>query len=186
MGYKIADAAAGAFSSMRARARGASGHSASGADAGGGSDEAGSPDPACAGRAASVNAGREGAGTAGGARATPQRSGAAETAGGEKGRGRGGANGPREKKEEEEDWDGSVGPQVVKAFTNYFSKEVGVGEREICVWGACRSFAQTQLKPSWKGALRMKVQRIKNALMKLQMLETLGARGVTVDFAARE
>lgn len=117
VGYKIADAATGAFSSMRALARGGSGHNASGGASGGG-QTAGTATPASADRPdVHVNTVGEDEGGVN-TRTAQRRSAADKPAAGENG----GAKG-REKKEEE-DWDGSVGPQVVKAFINYFSKEV--------------------------------------------------------------
>lgn len=128
----IAGAAVGAFSALRARARGgASGHNASGQAAGeassAGADRA--ANGGAVGRGASGGPGSSSAG-AGPARTTRWWSAAAaaaavETAAGETGAGGSGGKGP-EVEVEEEDWDGSVGPQVVKAFINYFSKEVGV------------------------------------------------------------
>eukprot|EP00752_Nemacystus_decipiens_P016764 g15002.t1 len=124
VGYKIADAAAGAFSSLRVRAWGTSSPSASG----GGGHAPGDPNPARAGVAARVAGVGEGAGT-GAARVTQRRSGAPGTAAGEKGRGKG--HGQKKGQAEGEDWDGSVGPQVVKAFINYFSKEYLVNKFHV-------------------------------------------------------
>lgn len=155
----FAAAAAGAFSSLRWRARGGGNSTSSGSGSGGGGGgHAAEKTPVVSegSAAVSTNATAETAhgnackGTAAGADPVttrpPPRSSAG--GGGVAGVGLGGEGAParcegsvtrakEEVEKEEEDWEeeGTVGPQVVKAFINYFSKEVRMFI--VCVDGVC-------------------------------------------------